>query len=158
LNLEKRVRRDEAAARTVHALAEAALRESKATLEPIDLRTGLTDAQRQRKSWRTDSRRSIESLVDRPFQAMMEVIAELRGPGGVLGEKEQLWYANETSVTNEVLGEGSQKVNVLAWSHPGVQLALSGKLNEYVDISTSGYRLTGLETKRFLLFQLSAAR
>lgn len=73
----------------------------------------------------------------------MEVLTELRGPGGALEEKAQLWYASETSVTNEVFGEGLQRVNVLAWSHPGVQLALSGKLNDYVDISASGYRGIG---------------
>ena len=147
MSLDKRVRRDEAAAQTVHAFAEAALRDSKAGSEPVDLRTGFTDAQRRRQSWRSDNRRTIESLVDRPFQAMMEVVAELRGPGGALEEKDQLWYASETSVTNEVFGAGSQRVNVLAWTHPGVQLALTTKLGEYADITSGGYRLAGLETK-----------
>ena len=54
---------------------------------------------------------------------MMEVITELRGPNGALEEKSQLWYASETSTTNEAIGG----INVLAWSHPGVQLALSGR-------------------------------
>ena len=116
-----------------------------ASTESIDLRSGPTDAQLERQTWRNDRGRTLAGIANQPFHAMMEVITELRGPNGALEEKSQLWYANETSTTNEVFGTGSERINVLAWSHPGVQLALSGKLNEFHDISASGYRLAGVE-------------
>jgi len=146
VSLDDRVTRDEAAARTVRAKAEAALYERSGSSEPIDPRSRPTKAQLQRQAWDDDRRRSVTSVADHAFHAMMEVLTELRGPNGGLEEKVQLWYASENSSTNEVFGAGPERISVLAWSHPGVQLALSGKLNDFRDISASGYRLSGLET------------
>lgn len=60
MNLEERIRRDEAAAQTVHAVAKAALYEPRSSLGPVDPRSGPTEAQRQRQAWQTDRQRSIE--------------------------------------------------------------------------------------------------
>ena len=40
MNLEERIRRDEAAAQTVHAVAKAALYEPRSSLGPVDPRSG----------------------------------------------------------------------------------------------------------------------
>src|SRR5271169_1538222 len=135
MNLEERVLRDEAAARAAKASAKVSAGGRDSLAQSVDLRSGPTDAQRQRQIWHDDQARTIASIAERPFDAMMEVITELRSPKGEIEEKSQIWYAKETSTTNQVFGEGSSRINVLAWSHPGVQLALSGKLNDFHDIS-----------------------
>jgi hypothetical protein len=145
MTLDERLRRDETAAGRAQTAAQKVLHGHGASTEPIDLRSGPTDAQLERQTWRSDRGRTLSGIANHPFHAMMEVITELHGPNGALEEKSQLWYANETSTTNEVFGVGSERINVLAWSHPGVQLALSGKLDEFHDISASGYRLAGVE-------------
>jgi hypothetical protein len=145
MTLDDRLRRDETAAGRAQTAAQEVLHGHGASTESVDLRSGLTHAQRQRQTWRSDRDRTLAGIANHPFQAMMEVITELHGPNGALEEKSQLWYANETSTTNEVFGTGSERINVLAWSHPGVQLALSGKLHEFHDISASRYRLAGVE-------------
>jgi hypothetical protein len=130
MTLDERVRRDEAAARSVQVIAKGARGRRDSSTESIDLRSGRTDAQLQRQAWRDDQARTIAGIAERPFHAMMEVITELCGPHGALEEKSQLWYASETSTTNEVFGAGSDRINVLAWSHPGVQLAVVSKILE----------------------------
>jgi hypothetical protein len=145
MKLDERVRRDEAAARTAQALAKSVVGRRDGVTESVDFRSGPTDAQRRRQIWHNDQAQTIAAIASRPFDAMMEVVTELQGPRGALEEKSQIWYAKETSTTNEVFGAGPDRINVLAWSHPGVQLALSGKLNEFHDISANRYRLAGVE-------------
>ena len=129
MKLDERVHRDEAAARSVQAVAMVVRGSRDNPTETIDLRSGPTDAQLKRKAfYGFDRARTIAGIAERPFHAMVEVITELRGPNGELEEKSQLWYASESSKTNEVFGGGADRVNVLAWSHPGVQLALCAKL------------------------------
>lgn len=147
MDLERRVQRDEIAAQSVRAAAELASYERINVADGTDLRHASTAAQLQRQVWRDDHVRSIGAIVDHPFHAMVEVVTELRGPNGAFEEKSQIWYAHEGININQPLGAGASQLNVLAWSHPGVQLALSGALNEWLDVAKSGYRLSGLETK-----------
>lgn len=146
MNLDERVRRDEAAARTASVAADRALDERRGSLGPFDTRDKPTDAQLKRQAWDEDHRESIETIADRAFHAMVEVVTEVRGKNSEYEEKSQIWYASETSRTNEVFGQGDSRISVLSWSHPGIQLALSGELNEYYDIKANGYRISGLET------------
>lgn len=120
MTLDDRLRRDGTAAVRAQRAAQKVLHAQGASTESIDLRSGPTDAQLERQTWRNDRGRTLAGIASRPFHAMMEVITELRGPNGALEEKSQLWYANETSTTNEAFGTGSERINVLAWSHPGV--------------------------------------
>lgn len=144
MELTQRIQRDEAAAESVRGEAEQALFERAGSL-PSNALHGPTDAQRARQKWADDRRESLSAIADHGFHAMVEVVTELRSPDGEFEEKKQLWYANEASTTNEVFGPRGSQISVLSWSHPGVQIALSGKLNDWRDISASGYRLSGLE-------------
>ena len=147
MKLEDRVRRDEQAASIARSEAELKRFERQGSTPAIDPRESETEAHRLRQAWLADSAESVASIAEHPFHAMVEVDTELRGPGGQTEDKFQIWYASETSTVNQVLGSGASRVSILAWSHPGIQLALSGKLNDWRDIAASGYRLSGLEAK-----------
>jgi hypothetical protein len=90
-------------------------------------------------------RAALEAIAADPFQAMVEVYTEVVGENGKLQEKEQLWYANATASTNEVLKGADGTIVVLAWTHPGVQLALATDLGDYRDVRADGYRLRSVE-------------
>lgn len=147
MGLDARVRRDEAAAEFVRSEAAVELRKPNSWIGTIDPRTGLTHAQTERRAWDENHRRSLARMTNEPFHAVMEVMAEVKGAGNSSEEKAQLWYASETSTTNETFGANADRISVLAWSHPGVQLALSGALDEWHDVSARGYRLIGFETR-----------
>jgi hypothetical protein len=89
-----------------------------------------------------ERRASLDAVSDDPFQVMVEVETELADAGGGLQAKLQLWYANTASRTSEVLkGTNGGAVNVLAWTHPGVQLALATEIGDSRDVRANGYRL-----------------
>jgi len=73
----------------------------------------------------------------------MEVITVTSNRGD-FAEKEQLVYAHEHTNFN-ITGLGNEKIHILAWTHPIVQLALSGHLKEESDIRASGYTLTSVK-------------
>ena len=146
MKLEDRIARDKAAGELVRSEAQLSLYERQGSSLPNSPLNGSSDARLAHDAWSSDRRTSLENIVDHGFHAMMEVVTELRGPSGQVEEKEQIWYASEATTTNEVFGTGRNRHSVLAWSHPGVQIALSGALNDWRDIGASGYRLAGLET------------
>ena len=88
---------------------------------------------------------ALEAIVDEPFQVMVEVNTELASNGSAVVEKKQLWYANTNSPANEVLTRDGRSVNVLAWTHPGLQMALSLDIGDFEDVSAHGYRLLSVE-------------
>lgn len=88
---------------------------------------------------------ALKAIAADPFQAMVEVYTEVLSENGKLQGKEQLWYANAGASTNEVLKGPDGDVNVLAWTHPGVQIALATDLGDYQDVRASGYRLRSVE-------------
>lgn len=147
LELVDRVDRDQLAAQTVREQAELRRFERRSSDEPFDGRHGATDARRERQAWHAARDANIESLAERPFHAMMEVVTETLGSNGEPVEKSELWYASEASAITESFGSGASRIMVLAWSHPGVQLALSGGLNEFHEISASRLKLQGVEAK-----------
>lgn len=146
VKLEERVARDKAAGELVRSEAQLSLYERQIVILPHNSLHGSSDARDAHDEWSANRRDSLENIAEHGFHAMMEVVTELRGAGGQVEEKAQIWYASEATTTNEVFGSGSDRHSVLAWSHPGVQIALSGALNNWRDIGSSGYRLVGLET------------
>lgn len=90
-------------------------------------------------------RTSLEAISSEPFQAMVEVYAEVVGENDKVQGKEQLWYANAAASTNEVLKGADSTVNVLSWTHPGVQLALATDIGDYKEVKANGYRLRSVE-------------
>ena len=124
-DLGRRISRDQAN-------AEAAVRRAQYELaqfrSPILSGTGLhgPTAHDLSRADHSDKRlAALKAIKTDPFQAMVEVYTEVIGEDGELVEKEQLWYANVDSLVNEVFSEGSARIAVLSWTHPGVQLALS---------------------------------
>lgn len=63
----------------------------------------MTDHDRKRMDYAAQRRASLEAIASEPFQAMVEVYAEVVGENGKVQGKEQLWYANAAASTNEVL-------------------------------------------------------
>ena len=76
---------------------------------------------------------------------MVEVYTEVMGEGGELIEKEQLWYANADSSVNEVFRDGSSRIAVLSWTHPGIQLALVTDIGDFRDVKASGFKIRSVE-------------
>lgn len=76
---------------------------------------------------------------------MVEVYTETAGDDSAPIEKEQLWYGNTKSSANEILNRDGRSVNVLAWTHPGLQMALSLDIDGFRDMRAHGYRLLSVE-------------
>lgn len=56
--------------------------------------------------------------------------------------KNFIWYVNNNSYTNEVFsGNDGEDFNVLSWTHPGVQMALSEDLGSLCSLSDYRYQL-----------------
>ncbi len=143
--LQERVARDEANAIETRSLSVAELTRYGVDVGPIDFTTGMTSSQWARLAYREGRIKTLHAIVSQPYHAMLEVITETEERPGHFDRKEQLWYANEHSVTNEEFTNGSRNIAVLAWTHPGVQLALSGRVGEYHSIRANGLRLVGIK-------------
>jgi len=82
----------------------------------------------------------LRSISKDPFQAMVEVVSETGELNGATSEQEVLWYAHEWTRMTEVIDSGGERIIILPWTHPGVQVALSDPLGIYVDLEISGYK------------------
>lgn len=106
---------------------------------------GLNEHDLNRRNYATQRHATLEAIAREPFHAMLEVYTEVLGENGKIEEKEQLWYANASASTNELLRAPGGNVAVLAWTHPGVQLALATELGDSKDVRANGYRLRSVE-------------
>ncbi|MER9064375.1 hypothetical protein [Mesorhizobium sp. M0698] len=143
--LDERVARDQRHAEIATSAARAELVSLRPALAPVDSRFGLTDHDRGRMDYADRRQAALEAIEAQPFQVMVEAYTEVAGEDGKVIEKEQLWYANAGSSANEVFKYGSTTVAVLAWTHPGLQLALGTKLGDFRDVRANGYRLLSVE-------------
>ena len=143
--LDDRLQRDQWNAEFAVERARDALARIRPPRGPVDSRFGVTVHDTSRFEHHDRTRLALEAIADEPFQVMVEVNTELAGNGNASVEKEQLWYANTNSSANEVLTGGSRSVNVLAWTHPGLQKALSLDIGDFADLSAHGYRLLSVE-------------
>lgn len=135
----KRVERDTNNASLASLAAKETLRSRGGSFEIVDFTIGRTDATVMRQKGAKDEEMSLRVVMEHPFHAMMEVITETIDKGKNY-RKEQLIYANEHTNSN-LPGLGDKKINILAWTHPIVQLSISGDLNEENDIRKKGYTL-----------------
>lgn len=76
---------------------------------------------------------------------MVEVSTEVAGDGDKPTKQKQLWYANTNSSSNEVLSHSGQSLNVLSWTHPGLQIAITHEIGDRKSIREPGYRLISVE-------------
>jgi hypothetical protein len=144
-NTSRRTARDRANA--THA-ADAALREIKDLKidpGPISFGSGPSEFQRQMVAHQGNRAASLRAIAKQPFHVMVEVTTETKLPNGEYSEKQQLWYGNENTRTNEVFEVNGSRIPVLAWTHPGLQVALAAPLGKIRDIRASGYRIASVE-------------
>ncbi|MBU0662951.1 MAG: hypothetical protein KJ990_00245 [Proteobacteria bacterium] len=136
-----RVQRDEKNARSAHKYAQHALRTFTTFSERPDITQGVSENYRNSKNDKIKEHESLQAILHQPFHAMAEVLTETQEKGGGVTLKKQLFYANEHTRTNLPLGQGDELVKVLAWTHPGIQLAMSHDLREKIDIHNRGLTL-----------------
>ena len=106
---------------------------------------GSTEHDQSRKDYADKRHAGLEAIADDPFQAMVEVYTEVLETNGKPQEKQQLWYANASSSANEVFKGDNGTIAVLAWTHPGIQLALAMELGDCRDVRSNGLRLRSVE-------------
>lgn len=140
--LQRRVSRDQRNAEAAVKHAKMELRSFQGPVKGDSGLHGMSDHQKEQVRISDDRWRALKAISKRPFQAMVEVLAYSASGD----EREETWYANEASATNEPFDVGSDRIAVLAWTHPGVQAALANDVGEYDDIKASGLRLHGVET------------
>jgi hypothetical protein len=144
-SFDERVKRDGQNARNAKEIAALRLKNFHIITEKPDITRGPSPTQ---LSFFKHSRREIASLqaiAADPFHAMVEVETDTRDERGQHLTKKQLWYANENSESNLRLQQGDKQINVLSWTHPGIQLALVQELGEEVDIGAHGYTLSKIK-------------
>lgn len=138
--LENRVRRDTRNAQDVQGAAREQLRLTTPSGPPIRLPDDDRSYARRRASWQEDRTRTLLAIVEQPFHAMVEVVTTTEPRAGGPRRDSQIWYANAGGRTNEVFGG----LCVLAWTHPGIQLALSGKLGDTQDVTRRDIALSSV--------------
>ena len=65
---------------------------------------------------------TLLEIAQTPFNAMAEMVVKANKT------KTVTWYANERSLTNEVLGDGDDSITIVTWTHPALQVALTADL------------------------------
>lgn len=143
--LEARLARDQLNAEVAAAAAAAECAKSTPELTPVAPLLGLTEHDQARLGYEQRREAAIAAIAQHPFHAMVEVYTEVAGPDGERVEKEQLWYGNAASSANEVLRLNGVQVPVLAWTHPGFQLALALDIGDYKDVRANGLKLLSVE-------------
>src|SRR5438067_2135390 len=143
--LDQRVARDQTHAELAAAAAQGELARLRPPSDGVDARFGANAYALDRADYAKRRAAALEAIAAQPFHAMIEVCTELTDRNGRLEEKQQLWYANTQSSVNEVLQFGNTRIAVLAWTHPGVQLAFSTELGKVSNVRANGYRLLSVE-------------
>lgn len=144
-DLEERLRRDQRNAEVAVQCAQEELARFRAPALAGSGIHGPTDHDQERLKYADARRAALEAITADPFQVMVEVYTEVMGEGGELIEKEQLWYANADSSVNEVFRDGSSRIAVLSWTHPGIQLALVTDIGDFRDVKASGFKIRSVE-------------
>lgn len=129
--ITKRLERDEQNAIIAKKAAANNLKGLGVTVEQPDITTGFSSGN---KSY-LNTRDSLRSIIEDPFQVMVEI----RTGSGLLsyevGES-RLLYANERVTVNLAVD------NILSWTHPLIQFALAGNLGEPQEIESRDYNLS----------------
>ncbi len=139
-SFEDRIKRDEQNARYAKDIANMELRNFSRRIETPDITSGPSASYLESLHYGDREHASLQAVCADPFHVMLEVTIETSERNKKI-VMDKLWYANEQSMYNLPLWKGDQEINVLAWTHPGVQLALVGELGEPQDIRANGYAL-----------------
>ncbi len=112
---------------------------------PINFTGNTQSAATDRYNYKHQELKSLNHIVNNPFQAMAEVLTETEGQSGNILKRKQLWYANEKVNCNTVLVTGDKRIIILSWTHPGFQLALSQQLNIEHDVDNEELTLISVK-------------
>ena len=135
MDLAERIIRDEKNARDAQEAAREKLGEPTYFKPTSDMANGIPTAQLALVDGALRRKATLKAIAEVPFDAM----AEVEVAAGT--RKSVLWYTNERSQTNEVLAGPDGAIHILAWTHPGIQLALSVPLNQSRELRHSQYAL-----------------
>lgn len=134
------VARDQKNAATAQRRSHDKLRQNHPHIFVDDINGGLNEANKSLIHQFTAEHKSLVAVRGNPFQAMIEVEVVVRGGN----TRKALWYAHENVKTMLTLGD----VIVLPWTHPGVQKALVGDLDEEQDIDDPRYTLIEITPRK----------
>lgn len=135
MDLAEQISRDEKNAREAQELARQQLSDPVYFRPTSDMAHGTPAAQLGVVDGAQRRKATLRAISAVPFNAMAE--AEVTA----VGKRKVLWYANERSQCNEVLNGPEGAIHILAWTHPGFQMALAAALNQEMDLRRSGYAL-----------------
>jgi hypothetical protein len=136
MDLQDRLKRDEESACQARQTAEAELKQESApafALQP-DFAHGTPRPQLSILDGVAKRRSTLQAIVSVPFHGMAEAVIKSDK------SRKVLWYANEHTFSNEVLGD----IRIVTWTHPGFQLALVGELDEEIEAKRNGYAFTAI--------------
>ena len=142
--LNNRLSRDQRNAEAARRAASAKLRELRPPDDPRRI-FGPTDHDRRRAQYAKQRRETLEAVTANPFQVMVEVHTEIAGTNGNTQITKQLWYANTLSTVNEVFKDSTGQIPILAWTHPGIQSALTTDLGDYDNVQGNGLQLRSVK-------------
>jgi hypothetical protein len=135
-SVRERVVRDQKNAVEAQGQARMELQTLKNPSIDVDFTLGPSAAARGQLQFQKNRDKSLREIVKHPFHAMVEVEVETHA-----GYKIHLWYAHENTTLNAPISG----VRILTWSHPGFQLALTERLNDFHDVSDRNYTITGVK-------------
>ena len=143
-SLTDRVERDHSNASNAHELALQELRQNPGFIVNVNITGGPSSSSLQARSTQQKLIESLQAISKVPFHLMIEAEVVTKDSRGNENRTKQLLYANEHSSHNTILGAEKDRVNVLAWTHPAVQLGRTRDLREEADIRSQGYTLTAI--------------
>ncbi|MBU4357008.1 MAG: hypothetical protein KJ822_16975 [Proteobacteria bacterium] len=141
LPVEDRVARDENNARSAQAQAANELHNFSHAKILTDFTMGITSTQKSKQDYDKKKKMSLRAIAAHPFHCMVEVEMETEKIPNIY----KLLYANIHSKSNEILKGEYGPINVLSWTHPGIQLALTGDLDEFHNIKVHGLTLRSVK-------------
>lgn len=138
MKLEERSRRDH---QNAFRAAEAAAAEAKIPVKfqpATDFVHGNSGSQEGIYRDLQERRTNLRTIACDPFHAMAEAAVKTGT------ESRTLWYGNKHSTCNLVLKDSAGEITIVAWTHPGFQLALTAELNEESKVRNSAYALRSI--------------
>jgi len=138
-SLTNRVDRDKKNAHEAQELAAQKLKQADYK-ETIDFIMGPSQSYKQRMDTHYKEINSLQAIIQFPFHFMLEADISTNSV-----KKYQLLYANTHSSHNTILGTGKDSINILAWTHPAIQIGSTYNLHEEVYIRSHGYALKSVK-------------
>ncbi|GAB6056902.1 helicase domain-containing protein [Desulfonatronum parangueonense] len=143
--LQEKTARDSKNAILAKQLAKQKRIESPQVVIPQNFTGNVTRDETDRREYKLRELAAFHEISEHPFQAMVEVITETEDERDNVHVKKQLWYANEKLNCNIVLGTDGNSINILSWTHPGLQAAISRPLNSEHDLDDDGLTLLSVK-------------